>query len=742
MNLLRKLLSLFVIFAIIGSNILNVSALNNIDYKELILSKNELSKTLKGKKYIRQIDSLIDTYKSNEKILEKLESKLVLLFQKLQNDNSLKNKELKNIINYFYFQVLINLENKAEEEINYESTLSSEEQDLVNKELVKIQLNLLENTTKWLEILINDFEKLANYEESGNFNMDFNFDQEQYWTIDASFDLQNYVTKASNFDSQISWNVNLNVDSKIKWEDEMSLNLSTFLDFISKDWNMYLLLQDFNISQENLDFFNTQIEKIKEVAKENKYIKYSDANSAQALNILKSLTPNKILSDWKTVLSNPMFEAYKKDGEKYYLKPTKYACDKVKETLNKFDPFNWSSCSEGQYENMLEDLAEVWEIYIIIWDNTTLGFEWIKTRDIDELTWSITFSDTFIEKLYFSVQPNQTYNPWEYFKIEYVKNSNLDINLYAEKWEIDYKFDSKLDRNNKFTYINYTWKTSTRYNELISNLKLENRNITWDFKNVSNKYDYETRTYSLNDVISWKISWNTNYSNQLDDLNIEYIGDNIDTWKFLDWSFVYNNEVFKFNNYFYNEYSKSNFELAATWDSRNKIITDWKILFEIFSKQWSYDYETYKYIYSWDFEKNLGLNVDIVNKNITWELSAYEGWEELFIMNSTWKYDKKYFELDNKIVFWEELINQINQTLKFMYQTEEEINIYSIICNMNMLFDTRNNQNNAKLYFDLNFDNKKVIEFNLNNDADRDYKDVKINIPNDSDVINFEEIMY
>jgi hypothetical protein len=34
-----------------------------------------------------------------------------------------------------------------------------------------------------------------------------------------------------------------------------------------------------------------------------------------------------------------MFEAYKKIDDKYYIKPTKYACDLFKSSLNKFDPF-------------------------------------------------------------------------------------------------------------------------------------------------------------------------------------------------------------------------------------------------------------------------------------------------------------------------------------------------------------------------------------------------------------------
>ena len=748
MNLLKKLLSLFIVFVIISGNILNVSAIDGSTYKELILSKNELSKTIKWKKYINQIDTLIDQYKDNEKILQKLESRLALLLPKLQIDSSLKGRELKNIVNYFYLKVRIALEEieafdlyifEEEEEINYELTLSSEEQKIVNEELVKIQLNLLENTTKWLEILLDEFEKLSNYEEKGDFNMDFNFDQEQIWKINANFNFLDYIVKTSNFDSQISWDLDIKFDSQINWEENMNFDLSAFIDFISKDWNIYLLLKNLNISQENIDFIETQIEKIKEVAKENKYIKYDDENTRQALNILRTLTPSKILADWKSILSEPMFEAYKKEADKYYLKPTKYACDKVKETLNKFDPFNWSQCSEGQYEDMLEELSEIWEIYIILWDDTTLGFEWIKMRDIEELVWSITFSDKSVEKLYFSVIPNQNLYKDEFFKIDYTKNNNLDINLYAENWDIDYSFDSILDRNNKFTYINYKWETLSNYTDFISNFKLENRKMNWDFKIISKQYDW-----TLYNEISGIISWNTNYSNKIDNLSIEYIWDNTITWKFLEWSFVYKNNKFDFINNYYSEWFKSNFELGATWDSTNKIITDWKLLFEMFDKKWEYNYDTYEYIYSWDYEKNFGLNFDVVNKNIIWKLSVYEDWEELLTINSIWKYDKKYFELNNEVIVWKVLIEAFEDWYNYEANkySDEKINIDNLMFNINMLFDTRYDKNNVNLYFDMIFDDDKILEFNLDNKADRDYKDIRINVPNKSDTIDFEEIIY
>jgi hypothetical protein len=40
--------------------------------------------------------------------------------------------------------------------------------------------------------------------------------------------------------------------------------------------------------------------------------------------MIENFKPKKILSDGKEILSKPMFQAYKKENEKYYLIPTKY----------------------------------------------------------------------------------------------------------------------------------------------------------------------------------------------------------------------------------------------------------------------------------------------------------------------------------------------------------------------------------------------------------------------------------
>jgi hypothetical protein len=109
-----------------------------------------------------------------------------------------------------------------------------------------------------------------------------------------------------------------------------------------------------------------QLETLKDIAKKNKYIKYDDINNKQILEILKSFNPSKIMADSKKILEKPMFKAYKKEGDKYFLVPTKYACSKFKELSAKFDPWNGSTCSDSQYERIIKSLAEAGDLYIEI----------------------------------------------------------------------------------------------------------------------------------------------------------------------------------------------------------------------------------------------------------------------------------------------------------------------------------------------------------------------------------------
>lgn len=245
MNLFKKASILFILFIFILNNILSVNALYSWTKNKFILSSVELNKTVKWKKYINQINKLFLQIGDNREVLEKLESKTSILNEKLLNDNSSKNKELKNIINYINSKSQINLEKilkyQLEEDSSFNSTISDSDKKIVDSELIKIQLNLFENTNKWLSVLIKDFEKLSNVEEKGDLKMGLNFNQKTFWNLKSNINFSNYLIKASNFNSQINWNLDVNVNSNLIWKGEMNFSLSSFIDFISVDWK-YLFI--------------------------------------------------------------------------------------------------------------------------------------------------------------------------------------------------------------------------------------------------------------------------------------------------------------------------------------------------------------------------------------------------------------------------------------------------------------------------------------------------------------------
>jgi len=78
-------------------------------------------------------------------------------------------------------KIKIALINILEEEKNdvYKENISATDKKLVEDEIVKLQLNLFNKSVSYFDTLIDDFEKLTNYEDNGDFNMSLNVDHEK-----------------------------------------------------------------------------------------------------------------------------------------------------------------------------------------------------------------------------------------------------------------------------------------------------------------------------------------------------------------------------------------------------------------------------------------------------------------------------------------------------------------------------------------------------------------------------------
>ena len=611
--------------------------------------------------------------------------------------------------------------------------LQSSEERKVNNKLVEIQLNLFENSTNILKNVINNFEKLSNYEEKGNFNMAIGFNEENTWKINSIFNFNDYTIKSSNFDTQVKWHIKALINATPKWEEAIKMEFESFLDFISKDWNIYVLLNKLNItSKENIEKFEKNFDeilsKLENLAKKNKYIKFEDKDSEKALNILKSLTPNKIISDWKKLLSKPLFKPYKKEWKnKYYLIPTKYACDEIKKLANRFDPFNWKKCSESQYNDLLEEIKDIGSLYIEIkWNNTILGFEWIKTNNMDYFNWYVNFTNKYIKEIFLNVIPNQNEYPNEWLTFDYKKSDKLNFNMYASEWEININLISNLNKNNKFTHIDYTGNIKWYNSNFTSRLNLKNKKISGEFNYESNNYKYDYDTWEWKYVLwyklSWNINWNTKSDNSISNLKIDYSWDDLETnTNTLNGNIDYNFPKFSFINNFNLENIVS--ELNLTWeiDNINKNLKTFDFDISIKEKTENNSNEI------------LNLNISLINKIISWELIIKENWENLLIIETNWEYEKKFLELNNSF-----------KTAWNLKKTIENISwnnwIENIFWNFNIKTDLRNNKDNYNIYFDLNFDKNKIIELNIDNKSTIEYKKVDIKKP--TNIINFEEIEY
>jgi len=273
MSFVKKLISILIVSIFSSVNIVWVWAIDYINeeynnenqlIKNVIISKIDLEKITNWKKYINSIDNFIGKIKNNKDKLENLQTKIYELENKYYTlKNDIKIKKLYILLSYL--EAKVNLElykikqnetNILETELNKKieemknSTLSESENKVVNDKLVKIQLNLLENTSNIFENIIKEFDNISDYEGKGNIKFNFNLNHDLIWKIKTDFKLNDYTIKKSGFDTQFNSQIEALIDAEPKWENAIKLQISSFIDFISKDGNLYILLNKFNIIDE------------------------------------------------------------------------------------------------------------------------------------------------------------------------------------------------------------------------------------------------------------------------------------------------------------------------------------------------------------------------------------------------------------------------------------------------------------------------------------------------------------
>lgn len=493
------------------------------------------------------------------------------------------------------------------------NTLTKEEVKKVEDEIVKLQINLLDSSRTFIDKLLNDLKKSLNREELGNLKLNVEWSGAMMWSWKWELTIKDYKAKTANFDSEFEAQVNLLVEASLVWWQEFKTQFSSFVNFISKDGNMYLLLEKLNYSWlDNIDYsweYTSILDKIKSMWENNQYLKIEDKNSAMLLNMIKNFDLNSIHSEANKVLQESMLKPYKKDWDKYILVPTKKACDTIKYINYKMSHY-WSyTCSDEDYNNMLKKSIIGGNIYIIVdWTDKHL---WMESNIywVDSFV-KVYFSDSKVEKILAKSEITAWKDKWNLTEINYVNWQKLDLLVTIPTYKNPntiLSFKSLLTSDNKFSKIDHIWNYSRWDKWFKSSFKLENKKFVGKFNLVDNK--------KVN--LIWTLNWELNSLNNLSafDLKVNYTED---------------------------------------------------------KEKYNYDWETWKSS-SVPTKSIFDLNYSLKNEVILWTMSYRENEKELFSLESNWKYRKEYFELDNKISIINDYNDQkINANLntKFVWNLE------------------------------------------------------------------------
>lgn len=638
----------------------------------IINTKSELKKISDWNKYIITIDNMVSQIDNSADEIIELQNRIYIAMNTLETKKwdwiHLTDQEniIFLILNYLdarlsfmqldILQTEIEIKEsqlaKALEEIKNPRISESDKKKLEDA-IIIIQKNVLEKTKQNTYEILWDLEEYINYENSGDFEMDLNIDHESIWEVQAKLKISDYISQNSNFDSRFTGHISAMVDALPKWEDAMKAEFNSFFDFISKDGQIYALAEDLEIiTDENIDIIQDTLDTFTTLAKENKYIEISDEESIAAMNFIQSLDPDTFFSDAEQLFSQSMFTAYKKEAEVYSLIPTKYACDIMKDLMNKFDPFSPNSCTQWQYQDLIEDIVSNWELTMTLGKENVLKYIVTRDEQIDKVEMAIAFTDSSIEKINIDIFPNQRNNPNEKLVFAYEKNKNLDFELYAEQWEVDIMFEASLDPRNNISSLEHTWFIQGWYDTQDWNINIKNRKITWEYtlEILQETYNYETWEYEENNpkIFQINLSWNNNSKNEINNINITY------TWNdseldFLQWDIVYDLPQLKIYNNYSDNYWEAVFNFDSNWNTRNKNFDEFELSADVMKKTSTFNSETYTREYSDKKEKVFNMNYSLKNTNLAGKLNVYDNEEIVFWIVTDWNYEKNKLELNNQI---------------------------------------------------------------------------------------------
>ena len=480
---MKKIFSLLLLLVLCISAPLQGFAVSTTDKsrltKNVIISKAGLERSLvKWTKYRKAVDKLIEEKKNDKIYLENLVSKLEEKRSEFAPYVATERyQKIIFLIDYITSKAelaLFNLENSITEPVNInveKIELDENDKNEVKKRMLSLQSNMLESSEDIFVLL----KKYTSYKQSGSYEMSFNMDEDSFGTLMSELKIKDYVSKNNLFDSSLRWDIEWRLEYSIAGQD-LKVEFSSFVDAIVKDNDFYVLLDDVKstIESENNEL-KSLIDISNKISTEGKYVRFKSDNLGD-VEVSKELIDNFLsVNKYRSLLENPILEAYKVEWDRYYLAPTETFCDEAKKL------FGWvlgnlgdGNCSESQYNDMVEEFIESTNAYMTIeGDISTIYME--ERWGISKM--NMSFNDNEILSANMEIIDNSPYSGESKMTMSYVNSQNLDIIISSPS--VNASFISKLNDDNSFLSFDMIM---TMWDILEMNMTLLNNNIVWSMQ--------------------------------------------------------------------------------------------------------------------------------------------------------------------------------------------------------------------------------------------------------------------
>lgn len=382
-----------------------------------------------------------------------------------------------------YTLISIDLELKAREALFLQEVVNEQESQMIKEEIMSLQSNLKTETLWLFESIVIWWEELSSYEEAWNLKMIFDMAIQDEMQLEWDFKISDYISQTHVFDQTFSGNIETNYELIVpgNYGGEIDFSLSTDADIIAKDGSIYVKLDNLNAqSQSSHEYLEFDVapytKRIIQLAKDNTYLELP----AQELSYYLSWfnykeMPQQMREQIQDAFSEPLLKAQYKTDNGYTLIPTKHFCDMGKRISKVFDPFGGEDCSEGQYQDWLQEFHQS-DVNILLSLDTENTLSISLTEDDESVDIDLSWDETSITKIegHF-VNTRSEYRGDKHADFLFIPKDSFTAS--AGDNHFDTSLSLGIDRNGKIYSGNYSLETD------------DNLEIQWVYANKTLSID-------------------------------------------------------------------------------------------------------------------------------------------------------------------------------------------------------------------------------------------------------------